>query len=103
MATLGALSPVLAFGTDNKLTGDFIDNISSTACNFRAYPDSKLPKLTKAPKGYEAFHLEHYGRHGSRWLVGPNDYIAPAKSSSRPMPTASSHREVKKYSMRFAT
>ncbi len=77
MATLGALSPVLAFGTDNKLTGDFIDNISSTACNFQAYPDSKLPKLTKAPKGYEAFHLEHYGRHGSRWLVGPNDYIAP--------------------------
>ena len=34
------------------------------------YPEKQLPKLTPAPKGYEPFHLEHYGRHGSRWHIG---------------------------------
>ncbi|MCR4602011.1 MAG: histidine-type phosphatase [Prevotella sp.] len=29
---------------------------------------------TKAPKGYVPFYMTHYGRHGSRWLIGENDY-----------------------------
>lgn len=33
--------------------------------------------LTPAPKGYEAFYLTHYGRHGSRWLIGRQEYDAP--------------------------
>ncbi len=32
-------------------------------------------KLTKTPKGYEMYYLSHYGRHGSRWLLGENDYM----------------------------
>lgn len=38
--------------------------------------DRQLPdfKYTKAPKGYEPFYLSHYGRHGSRWLIGKDDY-----------------------------
>ncbi len=30
--------------------------------------------------GYEPFHLEHYGRHGSRWLIGENDYKTPVRN-----------------------
>lgn len=31
-------------------------------------------KLTPAPKGYTPFYLDHYGRHGSRWLLSDNEY-----------------------------
>ena len=31
-------------------------------------------KYTPAPKGYEAFYISHYGRHGSRWLLRENEY-----------------------------
>lgn len=33
--------------------------------------------LTPAPKGYEPFYMSHYGRHGSRWLIGEGDYTTP--------------------------
>jgi len=29
---------------------------------------------TKAPDGYVPFYFTHYGRHGSRWLIGKDDY-----------------------------
>jgi hypothetical protein len=29
---------------------------------------------TAAPKGYKPFYVSHYGRHGSRYLLGDNDY-----------------------------
>lgn len=29
---------------------------------------------TKPPKGYVPFYFSHYGRHGSRWLIGKDDY-----------------------------
>lgn len=31
-------------------------------------------KLTPAPKGYTACYMSHYGRHGSRYLIGKNTY-----------------------------
>lgn len=50
--------------------------------NLRAYPytDAEPPAQTPPPAGYKPFHLEHYGRHGSRWLIGENDYITPTKN-----------------------
>ena len=38
--------------------------------------DRYLPDFnyTKAPKGYVPFYFTHYGRHGSRWLIGKDDY-----------------------------
>ena len=33
--------------------------------------------LTPTPKGYEPFYMSHYGRHGSRWLIGEGDYTTP--------------------------
>lgn len=31
--------------------------------------------LTKTPKGYEPYYISHYGRHGSRWLLGDGEYM----------------------------
>lgn len=52
------------------------------AGNLRAYPyvENEPPAQTPPPAGYEPFHLEHYGRHGSRWLIGGNDYLTPVKN-----------------------
>lgn len=50
-----------------------------TASNYYAYPypELPLPALTPSPEGYEPFHMEHYGRHGSRWHIGEWVYTQP--------------------------
>ncbi len=50
--------------------------------------DRQLPDFnyTKTPKGYVPFYFSHYGRHGSRWLIGDNDYervIRPLRKARR--------------------
>lgn len=40
---------------------------------YYAYPTTTT-NPTPAPKGYEPFYISHYGRHGSRYLIGDNDY-----------------------------
>lgn len=56
------------------------------------YPEKPLPKLTATPKGYEPFHMEHYGRHGSRWHIGdriyrqPIDLLRPAERNGKLTP-----------------
>lgn len=40
---------------------------------YLAYPVSESMN-TNPPKGYEPFYISHYGRHGSRYLIGDNDY-----------------------------
>lgn len=42
---------------------------------YYAYPETPAPQ-TPAPKGYTAFYVSHYGRHGSRWLIADADYRA---------------------------
>lgn len=51
------------------------------ASNYYAYPypELPLPKLTEAPQGYAPFHIEHYGRHGSRWHIGKDIYKRPVE------------------------
>lgn len=46
-----------------------------------AYPRPAygMPELTATPAGYVPFHIEHYGRHGSRWLLKDDDYKKPVK------------------------
>lgn len=53
--------------------------IRQTASNYFAYPypELPLPTLTATPAGYEPFHMEHYGRHGSRWHIGQWVYTQP--------------------------
>lgn len=38
--------------------------------------DRQLPdfRYTAPPVGYVPFYFTHYGRHGSRWLIGSDDY-----------------------------
>lgn len=47
------------------------------ASNHTIYPETNLPSLTAAPAGYEAFYIDHYGRHGSRWLSSGMSYQRP--------------------------
>ena len=57
---------------------DLKANIYLSGSNYLDY-DRQLTNepLTAAPKGYEPFYMSHYGRHGSRWLIGENEYSAP--------------------------
>ncbi|MDE7141943.1 MAG: histidine acid phosphatase [Muribaculaceae bacterium] len=71
-AALTALS--LAAGTPWE---DISLNPALAGNNLLAYPDSGLPPLTPPPSGYAPFHIEHYGRHGSRWLLSEGDYTRP--------------------------
>lgn len=57
------------------------EEIRQKGSNYYAYPypANQLPQLTPAPAGYEPFHIEHYGRHGSRWHIGKNAYNRPVE------------------------
>lgn len=58
---------------------EIAQNPFKSASNYYAYPDSCLPDLIPAPSGYYPFHIEHYGRHGSRWLLSSEQYGAPVE------------------------
>ncbi len=62
---------------------DFKQNVFKSASNYYAYPGPEQHKLTPAPKGYEPYYISHYGRHGSRYLIGKNDYDRAWKVLSR--------------------
>ena len=51
------------------------------AGNLKSYPYLEIepPLQSLPPEGYVPFHLEHYGRHGSRWLLGDEDYSVPVE------------------------
>ena len=48
-----------------------------SASNYLAYPGPLQRTLTAAPAGYSPFYISHYGRHGSRYLIGTGDYDKP--------------------------
>lgn len=54
-------------------------DILKAGSNHMAY-QAPTEELTKAPKGYVPFYLDHYGRHGSRWLLSDNDYTRLIKA-----------------------
>ena len=60
---------------------EFKENFYLSGSNYLDY-DRQLSTtpLTAAPKGYEPFYISHYGRHGSRWLIGEGDYTNPLKT-----------------------
>ncbi|MBR1519905.1 MAG: histidine-type phosphatase [Bacteroidaceae bacterium] len=57
-------------------------DILKSASNHMAYQAPTQP-LTKTPKGYEPFYMSHYGRHGSRWLLGDGDYMNTIRTLRR--------------------
>lgn len=58
---------------------DFKANPKLSANNYQAYPVDGFPAITPAPAGYEPFFINHYGRHGSRWLINDKKYAYPLK------------------------
>lgn len=46
-----------------------------------AYPYSfdDAPAQSAAPDGYVPFHIEHYARHGSRWMIEQSRYDKPVE------------------------
>ena len=58
---------------------DFKANPKLSANNYQAYPTSGFPAITAAPEGYEPFFINHYGRHGSRWLIHGKTYSWPVE------------------------
>jgi len=58
---------------------DFKANPKLSANNYQAYHDKNLPAITPAPAGYEPFFINHYGRHGSRWLINEKKYTYPLR------------------------
>lgn len=55
---------------------EIFENIHRSAANYYAYPE-QVVKLTVPPAGYKPFYLSHYARHGSRFLINPDDYEKP--------------------------
>ena len=69
----------IAIASQAQTAREQIDNnIYLSGSNYLDY-DRQLTNvpLTPAPKGYEPFYMSHYGRHGSRWLIGEGDYTSP--------------------------
>ena len=58
---------------------DFKRDIRQSAGNNWAYPDKDLPDVGAYPDGYKPFFINHYGRHGSRWLIGKHLYNFPVE------------------------
>ena len=59
---------------------DVIADYDRSGSNHYAYPipgDMPAPILTRSPAGYRPFLIEHYGRHGSRWLTREGSYTRP--------------------------
>ena len=77
-----AVVPAMLFAT---VPEEFAANpCKSGGCLYAyPYPAQPLPALTAAPAGYEPFYIDHYGRHGSRWLIEPGDYVKPVRFLER--------------------
>lgn len=52
---------------------EMMANLNKTGGVYYAYPATKADN-TPAPKGYKPFHISHFGRHGSRYLISDDDY-----------------------------
>lgn len=65
---------ILAFQGYSQTTPEEMSaDLNKTGGVYYAYPSVKADN-TPAPKGFKPIHISHYGRHGSRYLIGDNDY-----------------------------
>lgn len=72
LTTLAALIVLTTSAKDPYLDVIKADRYNA-AGNYHPYPVPKYSD-TKAPKGYTPFYVSHYGRHGSRYLIGSSRY-----------------------------
>lgn len=52
---------------------EIFQNIEKSGGVYYLY-STQFAAQTKAPEGYSPFYISHYGRHGSRYLLGDKDY-----------------------------
>ena len=65
-------SLALGMGAQTAKEEIFAD-VHRSAANYYAYPVPSVEQ-TAPPAGYKPFYLSHYARHGSRFLINPDDY-----------------------------
>ena len=72
--TLALVLATFGLGVNAQTTFEEISaDLSKAGGVYLAYPKVEA-KQTPAPKGYKPFYVSHYGRHGSRYLLGDGDY-----------------------------
>ncbi len=52
---------------------EVVANLNKSGGVYYAYPVNESAN-TPPPRGYKPFYISHYGRHGSRYLLGDGDY-----------------------------
>ena len=73
-------SLALGMGAQTAKRRDFLQMCIVRRANYYAYPVPSVEQ-TAPPAGYKPFYLSHYARHGSRFLINPDDYEKPLKKS----------------------
>lgn len=76
-AAFFALNGVFVTTVAQTARDDFQIDTHLSASNYLAYPGPTQGSLTPAPEGKHPFYISHYGRHGSRYLINPNEYNNP--------------------------
>ena len=72
--TVAFLLATFCLGVNAQTTFEEISaDLNKAGGVYLAYPKVEA-KQTLAPKGYKPFYVSHYGRHGSRYLLGDRDY-----------------------------
>ena len=72
---MAAVALCLSIKAQQTAREEIAENRYLSGSNYLDYDRHPATKpLTRTPKGYEPFYMSHYGRHGSRWLIGKRDY-----------------------------
>ena len=72
--TLALVLATFGLGVNAQTTFEEISaDLNKAGGVYLAYPKVEA-KQTPAPKGYKPCYVSHYGRHGSRYLLGDGDY-----------------------------
>lgn len=77
IAAGAALTCMHASPATNRPVSEMSGRDFSAHYSLYPYTFEAAPALTGSPDGYEPFHIEHYGRHGARWLIDQKDYDQP--------------------------
>ena len=72
-ATLTAVFILATSATDDPYRDVLKSDPYKAAGNYHPYPVPEFSD-TKPPKGYTPFYVSHYGRHGSRYLIGSSRF-----------------------------
>lgn len=72
---LALLIPAMAVAQTSREEATADTNMLGGVYYAYPVPDDGI-SITPPPPGYEPFYISHYGRHGSRYLISDNDYLA---------------------------